>query len=559
MSRKGGLRDFMEGFNSAYKSGNALARDLETKQAMEEKPEEINAQKNFDDYNAKIAAQDNADFGDQGLKAAGSDYVYDANAKMPATQWKYNGKTYDQPIGAEQLDSLRSSRLADVAAKYGDVMGAMQLRAGARAAERENSELANMRAVNAENERFGKEWENMTPEQRRLAGIKQFNSNQGTSGAGELGAWTISEVADKNGMHTATRDNGDGTTTEKLISAKDIDSQAKDHLWENHVVNLARANPAQFMGYAMDQAKNNKHMQVALAELGIKRDTLAETKRSNLVGEGQKDRALGQKDTEIRQKDREIGNTAEYQKGVLGHLKRSDDNEAEKMRILGAGMPTEDEQNQFVKIQTQYNAELAKGKEANPATIKALESQAAMLQNRVHSRTPKGNFVLGTSNHDLTDSQKEGLRQVAEFRKQNGIEPAKGFFNFWPGQTAWDVWEKNEKAAQDREKQILRSVATDAQGAADRVGPGPGAKNGEAPVATASAAPVATASAAPSLAQARQAVAQDAFMKSYDPYGYGAQDAADGKTGLVAAYNYYLDPVFTRWGNEWDRIKHLPR
>jgi len=104
--RGNGLLDFMDGFNATYTTGTKIARDIETRDIMNEKPSEVGSDTLTDqDY----------------LKEA-------AVGPVPEKVTQYAGKTYQRPVGERELLGLRTSRLADVAAKYGDAEGALRMR-----------------------------------------------------------------------------------------------------------------------------------------------------------------------------------------------------------------------------------------------------------------------------------------------------------------------------------------------------------------------------------------------------------------------------------------------
>lgn len=106
--RRSGFRDFLDGFTGTYNAFNQVAQDIQTANVMKEKPEEITSDQLSDQ-----------EYADQQLATQGP---------VAPKQTRYDGKTYSGTLDDRKLTGLRMGRLADIAAKYGDAKGAMNLR-----------------------------------------------------------------------------------------------------------------------------------------------------------------------------------------------------------------------------------------------------------------------------------------------------------------------------------------------------------------------------------------------------------------------------------------------
>jgi hypothetical protein len=144
--RRSGFQDFLDGFNGAFETGSRIGRQIETAGVMNEKPEEV--QLSDEEYAAQAAA----------------------GPVAPNTQ--YNGKTYQRPIGERELMGLRTNRLADVAAKYGDAEGSLRLRKQAGDMEWEDESRSRQRIG------YGREDEAYGAKQKGLRILSEVDPNK---------------------------------------------------------------------------------------------------------------------------------------------------------------------------------------------------------------------------------------------------------------------------------------------------------------------------------------------------------------------------------------------
>jgi hypothetical protein len=145
-NRRSGFQDFLDGFNGAFETGSRIGRQIETASVMKEKPEEV--------------------------PLSDEEYAAQAAAGPVAPNTQYNGKTYQRPIGERELTGLRTNRLADVAAKYGDAEGSLRLRKQAGDMEWENESRDRQRVG------YGREDEAYNTKQKGLRILSEIDPNK---------------------------------------------------------------------------------------------------------------------------------------------------------------------------------------------------------------------------------------------------------------------------------------------------------------------------------------------------------------------------------------------
>lgn len=377
MGRRGGFRDFLEGFNSAYNTGSKMARDFETSDIMDEKPTQAYAQDQIDKVKANVEAGKDAYDG------------LDPN-NLGATKTYYNGQAYDKPLSSTQLDGLRAARIADVYQKYGDPMGAMQLRAQARQATREDRQDRHDQAVE----------DLFTQQRERNAALAKIDAiSDPIEKAKAVAEWYKSVpngeelIVGDDGIGSLTRGGkGFGQTvdltapgvTDKLMAA------ARDRMGSHFM--------DQFQALGAHEYMQGEQLKTTLKQLGLSEKQINEAIRHNQVSETETTRH----------------NTAtERNQAAATGIER------EKLGILKSQFPTDDDRKAIRDIEAQWE------NEPDPAKRKVLEDKARMVLANANGRKSGAlaSRMFPNSLATLTDAQK--LQSENAFKREDalGVRP----------------------------------------------------------------------------------------------------------------------------------------